>query len=146
MSLHAQIQQNHQETKKPKTPSQNHSKTIEKTKKNKKNKVLTHYGGPGLARMILIIAEILHIIAKIMRIPPKYQISAIITAILANPDPPQCVRTLFFLVFFSFLDGFAMVLGRGLWVFWFFLVSWWFCYIQTWKGIDCLQHPIYIYI
>ena len=49
-----------------------YSKTTRKPKKNKKNKVLTHYGGPGLARMTLIIAAMLYIIAKIMRIPPKY--------------------------------------------------------------------------
>ena len=48
------------------------AKSLRKPKKNKKNKVRTHYGGPGLARMTLIIAEILYIIAKIIRIPPKY--------------------------------------------------------------------------
>ena len=49
---------NQKKTKKTKTPSQNHSKTIEKTKKNRKTESSHTLWGSGLARMAVIIAEI----------------------------------------------------------------------------------------
>ena len=47
---------------------------------------------------------------------------------------PMSIKTLVFLVFFGFLDGFAIVLGVPLWFFWFFWFSQWIRYLCM-KGL-----------
>ena len=150
MSFHAWIQQNHQKTKQNKKKKRPLPRTIakpsRKPKKTKKNQSSHTLWGAWAGQ------DESHYRRNTMYYRENHENSTKILDFRDNnshpgqPRPPQCVRTFGFSGFFGFLNGFAMVLGRGLWFFLFFLVSWWFCYIQTWKGVDCLQHHIYIYI
>ena len=78
-------------TKKPKCTGHNHSKTIEKNQKKQKNQRIEHLWSPSQAQA---------------RITDK------------APIVPEIF--VFFLFFFVFLNGFAMVLASVLWFFGFF--------------------------